>query len=188
MAKVHTSIDDINHMTGQAKSRMPAIVKNVEVTTEKMREYVEYDLAELLISLRQTGTNILKLSQDFRELSQTSREIITMNRDNIDEMIDNMAAVSADLKAAAREIRRNPWRLLYRPKEGEVETQDLFDAARSFAVGAEQLDQALAKLKAADPETLGPEQMKRIRVHLEQSFERFNRAEQTLWKEMNKRR
>jgi len=44
--------------------------------------------------------------------------------------------VSDQLKLASIEIRRSPWRLLYTPTEKELETDNLYDAARSFALAA----------------------------------------------------
>ena len=115
--------------------------------------------------------------------------MVVLNSDSIDEIILNMNAMSANLSAAAKEIRRNPWRLLQKPKAGDVETQNIYDAARAFAAGASQLADALARLRAlraarpagvtaADPE------LKKILDHLQRSFEKFRAAEDALWKEL----
>ena len=186
LAKAHKTMDDINEVSEEVKPRIRKTMANIEATTDRLKEYVEFDIAAILIDLRQTSTNILQLSRDFAELSQQAKEIIVLNRDNIDEMIDNMAAVSADLKAAAKEIRRNPWRLVYKPKKDEIHSQNISEAARAFSNGAEQLDQALAKLKAVDPKSVAPEQIKKIQDHLRRTFENFSKAEQALWKEFTK--
>ena len=81
---------------------------------------------------------------------------------------------------------RNPWRLIHKPEEPEIRSQNIHDAARAFSNGAEQLDQALAKLKAVDPKTVAPEQIKKIQDHLRKTFENFSKAEQALWKEFTK--
>ena len=185
LAKVHKTLDDVNEMTAKLKPRLKRTMENVELTSAKLREYVEFDVAAIMIDLRQTSTKILKLSRDFASLSGEAKEIVVLNRDNIDEMIDNMTAVSADLKAAGKDIRRNPWRLLYKPKKDEIHSMNIFAAARDFSNGAEQLDQALAKLKAIDPKAVHPDQIKKIREHLKNTFEKFAKAEEALWKELN---
>ena len=102
-----------------------------------------------------------------------------------------MKSVSLNLNAAAKEIRRNPWRLLAKPSEKEERTQNIYDATRAFAEGAEQLDDALVRLKAlrqARPDgvkTDDPELLK-IRKHLKTTFEKFRKAEDSLWKEVAK--
>ena len=116
---------------------------------------------------------------------------MAVNRENIDEIIDNMGQVAANLKSASKEIRRNPWRLLYRPKKGELRSQDIHDAARAFSNGAAQLDQALAKLKglaATHPDGVPKDdpQLKKIAEQIKETFEKFTDAEKALWKELLK--
>jgi ABC-type transporter Mla subunit MlaD len=179
-------VTDVHEVTKDIKPRVIRLATNAEVTSARLREYVEYDVLLLLIDLQNTGKEILQLSRNFAELSRTARDIVKLNRGNIDEMIDNMTTVSADLKAAAKEIRRNPWRLLYTPKKEEIHSQNVFAAARSFSTAAEQLDQALAKLRAADPDRLDDEELQKIREHLRESFENFSKAEQALWQELRR--
>jgi len=185
LAKVHRTLDDVNDMSADIKPRLQRTIKNVELTSAKLKEYIEYDVAAIMIDLRQTTTKILRVSRDFAELSGEVKEIVVLNRDNIDEIIDNLAAVSADLKAAGKDIRRSPWRLLYKPKKDEIHSMNIFAAARDFSNGAEQLDQALSKLKAVDPKSVSPDDVKKIRQHLKQTFENFTKAEEALWKELN---
>ena len=55
------------------------------------------------------------------------------------------------------------------PPDGEVDDQQ-----------QAELDQAITKLKAVDPKTVGVEAMQSIRKHLEDTFTRFNEAERRL--------
>jgi len=123
-------------------------------------------------------------------VSEQTKEIVTVNRDNIDETLDNLTQVSVDLKSAAKEIRRNPWRLLYEPEEKELRSQNLYDAVRAFSNGAEQLDQAITKLrrleqiKSDDPAF--QETTEKIHKGLNEVFSKFSKAEEALWKELQK--
>jgi len=173
MAKIHSSVDDVNAIT------------------EKIRTYTDEDIAELLAKLRETSTKILKMSKDFAVVSGQVKEMIVINRDNVDELLDNMVAVSANLKAASTDIRRNPWRLLYKPDDQELHSQNIYDAARSFSNGAEQLDQAISKMTSlakAHPEGIAADDptLAKVREHLEETFEKFTKAEAALWKELSR--
>ena len=113
-----------------------------------------------------------------------------VHRDNIDEMIDNMRIVSENLKATSKEIRRNPWRLLYKPKPGELREQTIRDATVAFVSGAAELDQALAKLNGlarAHPEGIDRKDPKfqEIRKHVLESFKKFKKVEDALWREID---
>lgn len=140
--------------------------------------------------MREANTKILKVAGDFSTVSQQVKEIVATNRDNIDEMLDNLALVSVNLKAASEEIRRNPWRLLHNPNRKELRSQNLYAAVRSFSDGAAQLDQAISKLRSLkEVKSDAPEYAKarsEILKSLMETFDKFHKAEEGLWKELQK--
>jgi len=191
LRKIHLTMDNLKDMTDDAKPKVGDALTDVREVTRKMRQYTEKDVADVLAKLREANTNILKITTDFSTVSGQAKQLVMMHRDNIDEMIDNMVHVSTNLKAASKEIRRNPWRLLYKPEEKEIDSANIRAAARSFAEGAAQLDQALAKmtgLAKAQPEGIASDDptLQKIREQLEQTFENFSKAEAALWKELDK--
>ncbi len=191
LAKAHQTMDDINQMSSDAKPKVSEAMTSVVNITGKIEKYTDKDIADLLIDFRKSTTKLIEIADDFKAVSATTRDIVVLNRGNLDEMIMNMKSVSLNLNAAAKEIRRNPWRLLAKPSEKEERTQNIYDAARAFAEGAEQLDDALVRLKAlrgarpAGVKTDDPELIK-IRKHLQTTFEKFRTAEDALWKEVTK--
>jgi len=196
---LRSSASDLAAITGNVRPEMNAekpdsilaklkqTADSAAETTGRIQQYSKEDVAEILTNLRRANTEILKAARNFAELSDQARQMVALNRTNIDEMIDNMTIVSANLKSASKEIRRNPWRLIYRPKPGEMANQNIYDAARAFSSGAEQLDQAIAKLKAL-PEGVAADapEVLQIRKQIEATFANFSQAEQALWKELTK--
>jgi len=133
--------------------------------------------------LQRTLSNIQALSEQLKQM-------VSVNEDNVNEILDNLAQVSANLKSASKEIRRNPWRLLYRPKKAELHSQNIYDAARAFSEGASELDQALAKLTTltkAHPKGLPADdpQLTRIRKRIDEIFNKLTKAEESLWKALD---
>ncbi|KKL53552.1 hypothetical protein LCGC14_2274310, partial [marine sediment metagenome] len=114
---------------------------------------------------------------------------VVLNHAKIDETMTSLKAMALNLEAAAKEIRRNPWRLLARPDETQTASENIYDASRSFAEGAGELDDALIRLLAlskARPEGIradDPELLK-IRKHIEAAFEKFQKVEGELWKRL----
>jgi ABC-type transporter Mla subunit MlaD len=163
---------------------------SVSGAARNIEAYTRKDLGEILASLREANTRILKIAGDFSTVSEQAKQIVATNRDNIDEAMDNLAAVSINLKAASEEIRRNPWRLLYNPDRKELRSQNLYAAVRSFSDGAAQLDQAIAKLHALkEVQSDTPEYAKArqdILKSLTETFDKFHKAEDGLWKELQK--
>ncbi len=191
LAKTHSGMDDITAITSDARTKVPDTLTAVKNTAEQIEQYTKTDLAAIMSQLRKTSDEVFEIVKDFHVVSTEVKGVVVVNRDRIDELIDNMTLVSANLKATSKEIRRSPWKLIRKPEPGEVESQNIADAARAFLGGAEQLDQALMRLEAlakSNPDGIPKDdpQLEKIRKQVEESFTRFSKAEQTLWKEIAK--
>ncbi|MFP4104634.1 MAG: MlaD family protein [Phycisphaerae bacterium] len=189
MATVKGVVGDAKAITADARPKISRTLTSVENTADKIETYANKDLAELLAQLRDANTTVLKITADMQSVTRQVDEIVTVNRQSIDETIDNMRQVSSNLKATAKEVRRNPWRLFHRPDDEEMHSTNIYDAARSFSEGAEQLDQALARLvvlRKSHPDGIPADDptLTRIRKSLKETFSNFSRAEQALWKEL----
>ena len=204
LAKVHGTLDkadqvatnvrqaskDVADLTAEARPVVKKTVEDLAAAAAAVRgQLSDGDLAVMLANLRQASTPMLQTLKNIATITDQTREIIVMNRENVDEMLDNLTQVSVNLKSVAKEVRRAPWKLFYTPKKDELNSQNVADAARAFSSGAAELDQAISKLTAlgkAKPKGIGSDdpQLKLIRKKIEDSFARFSRAEQALWKAM----
>lgn len=124
------------------------------------------DAAEMTAQLKQQLTPLLAkvdaaLSRaddalaGLGELTATANDLVRRNQVPINAMVDDYRAMAGHLKAASAEIRANPWRLLYQPTDKDKRQATLSEAARSFAVGAGQLNNAaeiLTRLVAEHPD------------------------------------
>ncbi len=107
----------------------------------------------------------------------------------IKAILDWRAERSKRTWEASQEVRRAPWRLLYKPNKKEFKIQALVDSAGAFVAGAERLDSAalcLQKMIAtADNKVLIDEdRIKSMVSELEASFEQFQKVEQKFWEEL----
>jgi len=75
--------------------------------------------------------------------------------------------------------------LLYKPGKGEMANLNLYDSARQFAEGANDLNDAAAALRDAlkDP-GLKQEDVRQLVEKLDKSFVGFKEVEQELWKQV----
>jgi hypothetical protein len=104
--------------------------------------------------------------------------------------VTNFVETSEHLKATAKDLYRNPWRLLYQPSDKESRELNVFDASRSFAEAAARLDNASIRLQGmieAGGGALRPDdpELLTIRQSLQDTFEQFSAAEKALWKQLN---
>ena len=145
------------------KKDIPKITKQIQETIQRVNSTL--DTAKLAMK------NMKELSDDER----------------INRIISNITELSVSLKLASQEVRRAPWRLLYKPTEKESRIQALVDSAGAFAAGAERLDIAASRLQKllADPEVkLDQDRIERIVLELDESFQQFQKAEQKFWEEL----
>ena len=83
-----------------------------------------------------------------RDVTATARQLALANRDSLSDAIANFREGSEHYAAALAEIRREPWRLLYKPKPSEIEASNVMVAARAFAEGAGRLRDTATRLSA----------------------------------------
>ncbi|MBI5369557.1 MAG: MCE family protein [Planctomycetes bacterium] len=113
-------------------------------------------------------------------------EILDSNSRNIAKSIANMKDTSTNLKATSEEVRRHPWWLLHNPDEEEIESLNLYDAARHFNSAAGSLNEAAAELAAL---TKGggpppPDVAKEALAKVEATLAKYQEAEGEFWKRL----
>lgn len=165
----------------------PAVRKsidNIEAITQTARDKTMKQVTE---ALEKADTALT----DLRDSSKEIRVLVAGQRPVIERALANAQLSTDQLKLAMIEVRRSPWRVLYTPRDKELETDDLYDASRSFAQAAGALDTAVQSLKAvaAQPASssaagagVPKEDVKKMLDHLEKLFQRFNEAEERFWK------
>lgn len=128
-----------------------------------------------------------------KEASQSVRDLVQVNRESISRMVDNFLQISSNMKLAAQEIRRSPWKLMQRPSKKQIQQEKIVHAADSFALAAERLDGVSLRLQkvVAQAQQSGDEQVAIQReqvdamlAQLQTSFQQFHDAEKAFWDEL----
>lgn len=157
-----------------------SIMASLKKTVAELEEDISAVGGQIQQTLEKTGLALDTARSTLNNLKELSDD------ERIDMVINNIAEVSVNLKLTSEEVRRAPWKLLYKPTQKELKIQSLVDSAGAFAVGAERLDNTafrLQKLMAApeDKAVLDKEQIKSMVAELETSFEQFQKAEKRFW-------
>jgi ABC-type transporter Mla subunit MlaD len=171
---IRGTMTNLKEVTGTAKEKLPRTMDAAERLINRLDETVK-NTEGTLTDLRDSMTNLRKVSEGLRE-------VIGGNRGKLESMIASLKTTGDNLKAASSEIRHSPWRLLYKPGRGEMANLNLYDSARQFAEGAEDLnDAALALRDAVNDKDVKPEQVRELLGKLETSFTNFEQVEEKLW-------
>ena len=169
-------ITSLKNVTKELEKGIPAVTEQIEKNIPAVRERMEMTLAQADSALEKAQSVL----ENLKELTGDER---------IDRIINNIAEVSINLKLTSQEVRRAPWKLLYKPTEKEFKIQALVDSAGAFAAGAERLDSAALYLQQLittenKKELIDEGRIKSILSELEASFEQFQKAEQKFWEEL----
>src|SRR4051794_36809828 len=171
---VKGTLANLNAASGTVKQKIPEAMDRLNSTLKK----VEGSVDKL-----QTSLDDVKVAlANAKDLTGSAKGVLVGNRSRLDAIFASVKTTSDNLKSASSEIRRSPWRLLYKPAKGEMANLNLYDAARQFAEGANDMNDAATALRdALAAKELDEKQLKGFVERLDKSFVSFQQVEKTLW-------
>lgn len=185
VAEAHGMLIDGRGMINDNRERVDNIVVNMESASADAKEIasrVNTETVDKANRLLDTGQDALAKARDVIETVQTDYEGWSVE---IGEAMGNATLASQQLKLALVEIRRSPWKLLYRPSDTEISHELLYDAARSFSLATADLKAASASVNAmldkhGDRLVDDPELKERLTRNLLDPLENYERAQERL--------
>lgn len=194
-SKTEDALSQVSSLFGDTKSDFRSTMANLSAATGSVKD----KLPEILDSTHGVLTNVntaitrtnealldvKDVAANTRDITKHGRELVIGNRGKIEAMIAALRATGENLKNASAEIRRSPWRLLYKPGSGEMANLNLYDSARQFAEGANDMSDAATALRdALQSKTDDPKQVEALMKKLDASFDHFTEVENQLWKQV----
>jgi len=172
--ELRDTIDNIHAITQSARARVPELLARVDDAAGQLKTILD-QTSSTLVDLKQVAGNT-------KAFTASARSILADNRSRIDRIILSLKATGDNLKGASAEIRRSPWRLLYRPAPNEMGNLNLYDAAREFSDGATALqDSATALRDASKDPAVDAQKLKQMLAQLQTAFDTFRSAEDKFW-------
>jgi len=142
----------------------------------------------LLPKIKAASGSLKQGLDDFKVIAADTKALIATNKGNLATTAQNLKKTSEHLLALSKEVRRAPWRLFAKPDKEEVESLNLYDVARDFAMAATDLEsvsdtlqvmlEAKGKGVAVDQEML-----KAMAENLKHTYEKYQKAEEAILKE-----
>lgn len=177
------TIESVKAAVDENRPRVDAVTSDLATLSARLRDEGYAQFSQTLDSAR----TALGSAQD--ALTRVSR-VVTEETPSIRRILANARLASEQLKLTTIEVRSQPWRLLYRPSLKERETEDLYDAARSYASAASDLRAASESLEAAAAGQSAPadERLDALTADLAEAMSRFRAAETKLLDTLIKQR
>jgi phospholipid/cholesterol/gamma-HCH transport system substrate-binding protein len=171
---------NLKSASGTVKEKLPVTMDNANALLTKIQSSVD--------KVQTTLDDVKATVANTKDVSATARSIVSGNRSKLDAMVTGLKTTSDNLKAASSEIRRSPWRLLYKPAKGEMANLNLYDSARQFAEGANDLNDAAAALRdALASKEVDAKVLQSLVNKLDETFTGFQKVETQLWERVNVR-
>jgi ABC-type transporter Mla subunit MlaD len=185
MTSSRDGVNEIRALIGDNRPNVDAFVQNMKDTSDDVRavaESVRFEVMDQVEVLLDRGAEGLDA---FADVGESIRAQVEIELPGLKEALADARLASQQIKLTTIELRRSPWKLLYRPTVDELQHELLYEAARSFAVAAADLKAASAsmdRIVAAGADVLGPDPaaVQDVQQGLLESFERYEKAQQRL--------
>jgi len=143
---------------------------------------------DLLPKIKAASDSLKQGLDDFKVIAADTKALIATNKGNLATTAQNLKETSEHLLALSKEVRRAPWRVFAKPDKKEVESLNLYDVARAFAMAAtdlESVSDTLQVMLEAKEEGVAVDQemLKAMAENLKHTYEKYQKAEEALLKE-----
>ena len=171
---VKQAIADARDLADLGKRKLPDLLDRAD----KLIAQSQSAVAKADAALQKVGGVL----DDAKAVSATARSLVVDNKGRIQQVIEGVGRTASNLEAASASIRSSPWRLLYKPSNDEKGNLNLFDTARQFAQGANDLEGTATALRdaLADPAS-DKGKLQRLIDKLDKQFAEFNQVQSVLF-------
>jgi ABC-type transporter Mla subunit MlaD len=185
--KADNAVDTLNDLVVEEKQTVKDSLANIKVATADARDMLSKLKTDTLDQLNTAMTQVKQTAENLKSTSTKIRDFVAGAKPVLENTMARAQISAEQLSLATIEIRRSPWRLLHTPSEDELETDNLYDAARSFALAAGALQAASASLDSVtSQQQVDPKQVQEMVEHLSTLFEKFKSTEKIFWDTLNK--
>jgi len=177
---------DTRDIVNESREPWLKTLNNARATSEDVRAVADQFRNETLPKFERlidTGQSGL---DDAQQIVERFGEQFDQSAVDINETLGNARLASQQIRLATAEIRRSPWKLLYRPGPAELEHELLYEAARAFAVATADLKAAALSTKTilnqhGDLVAQDQQLAERLRNNLLDPLRNYERAQRRLY-------
>jgi ABC-type transporter Mla subunit MlaD len=134
-----SSMKGLDEMLARNAPRIDSAMTDIAAGASDARASLADLRAKTVPLLNDALTNANAAISSFEKSVQLAHSFLLENLPGISLSLDNVRTATAQLKLAAMEVRRSPWKIMYQPGTEEVAHENLYEAARSFAIAASDL-------------------------------------------------
>ena len=193
-------IKDVRSEIGPLRDRIRQVLSELQRVIDENRLDLRHTVANLKETTGAAKTFTEKLEttpeamhRSLAEIEQAGasiKDVIRENRSHIDSILADVRHTATNAANLTAEIKRRPWRLLYRPSEEEIQAMDLYDAAWAYNLGATELNRSLRdlsdQLTRLSGENFTLESLHDAQESVRQSLRKQRKAEEAFWEKLRR--
>jgi ABC-type transporter Mla subunit MlaD len=185
--RLNAALDHADAAVRAFRDTLDANRPAIDNTISNIREAADRINHQSVDLVNQTLEKAGKGSDEFAQAAARFNALVTQELPNIERTLANLRLASDQAKLTMIEVRRNPWRIFYRPQTKELESELFYDTARSYATAVSDLRAASEALAAASQAGPGVPQVQReaaaeLQGRIDQAFESYKDWERKLMK------
>lgn len=161
---------DANAVIKDNRTKIDGIVDSIARASDRVDKLLT---DQVTASLKSAGGALDSLSTAV----DSARDLLAGSTPTVRNILANANLAAEQLKLTMVEVRSQPWRLLVQPDTKELETQLVYDAARSYAEAATELRAISQSLESLARAGAGQEAIAALTEQLNGSMARFRSAE-----------
>lgn len=171
------------------KDKLTDVVDNVRAASADARDMLAHFNAESVAKVDALLDSGKEAMEEARAAVARVDTLVAEQTPTLRRMLANFRLGSDQLKLTLAEVRRSPWRLLYRPDTQELEFELLYDSARAYADSVADLRAASESLDAASARAAAPgvgagggasaEEIEALTQRLRETMEGYAAAEES---------
>ncbi|MBL4699059.1 MAG: hypothetical protein JKX70_09535 [Phycisphaerales bacterium] len=176
LVDARSAINEAREVIADGKPRVAKILENVEQTTQRVNDTSMVKLDELL----EKGSITLG---SYKEIAEKTSNLIDINKPKVNAVLDSARSIGVHGELFLEEIRSQPWRLLKKPTQEDLEREPIYEAARAYAdavsdlrIASEALDAAVIRMTESGS-TGDAAALARISKVIEAAYGRYEAAE-----------
>ncbi len=137
--KLDASLTDVQALLTRNGPKLDAAVTSLDSALGSANDALKHINQETLglvdSALREAESTV----DGFGKSVDIVHNLLLERSSDIAETLSNIRSATGQLKLAAMEVRRSPWKILYQPNSDQIAHENLYESARSFAMAAGDL-------------------------------------------------
>ena len=191
--EIASSIEDrLNTIQQMLDENRPVVkdgVANFESSTQRFDDVMAKVQDEYMGIANEMLSNADEAVKTIKERVAKAGRLFDEQRPGIRRTLANLRLASDQLRDTLVEVRRAPWRLIYRPDLRELDYELLYASARQYASSVEELRAASEALEAvassgADPQTLRQASVEELLADVERAFSNFRATQDAFMEQL----